>query len=272
MKIINHFIILFFNIRITYSYKPPFYIIPFKNNIKEKYINHLNLGYDKARKILFEEFEDNLIYGEKDSKQKINCEHVWCQKYFKYKEPMKSDLHIMYLANSKLNSHRQDYKFSNIHNNYIFINNNGNIITNNFFNKLISNNLYKKNNTKKIFEPCDKSKGKISRSLAYFNLIYENDCVNEIENVININELVEWNRNHLPNVDEIKRNEMIRNYQNNINPFIKYPVLLELFYNNNFSVYHVLKLSCYSIFSFTISELFKFNYYTKKILVKNSND
>ena len=272
MKFINSFLILFLNIRIIDSYKSSQFILPFKNIIKDKYSNHLKLGYDKSKKILFKEFKNNLIYGEKNKNQNINCEHIWCQKHFSHKEPMKSDLHILYLSNSKLNSHRQDYKFSNINKNYIFINNDGNIINNNFFNKLKSKKLYKKNNTKKIFEPCDKSKGKISRSLAYFNLIYENDFNNNIDKVINIEELIEWNRNHLPNIDEIKRNEIIRNYQYNINPFIKYPILLELIYNDKFSFYYTVKLSTYSIFSFIISDFFKFNYYSKKILLKNSND
>lgn len=272
MKIINHLIILFLNIRITNSYKTPHFISPFKNIFKDIYSKHKSLGYDKAKKILFKEFDDILIYGEKGSKQNINCEHIWCQKHFKYKEPMKSDLHILYLSNSKLNSHRQDYKFSDIHRNYIFINQKGNIINNNFFNKLISNKLYKKNNTKRIFEPCSKSKGKISRSLAYFNLIYEDDYNNNIENVINMKELIEWNRYHLPNIDEIKRNEIIRKYQYNINPFIKYPILLELIYNNKPSFYYICKLSSYTIVSIIISDIFKFNFYSKKILLKNNDD
>lgn len=264
MKLFHHIFLFFLQIKIS---KTHVQFNPIKKLAKNIYSDHIHLGYDNSKKILYKEFKNNLIYGENKHKNNINCEHIWSQKYFKHKEPMKSDLHILYLSNSKLNSHRQDYKFANIHKNYIFINSEGNIIKNNFYHKIISNQLYKKNNYKKIFEPTNKSKGKISRSLAYFNLIYEPNDKN-LKKLIENDNLLEWNRNHLPNIDEIKRNEIIRNYQKNINPFIKYPILIELFYNDKLNYYYIIKLSIYSLFSAALSDLIKINLLAKKNIVK----
>lgn len=259
MKIINSLLIFFLQFKIINSYQNNFK--PIHKITKYKFSSHKKLGYSESKNILFNKLKKNLIYG--DNYYNVNCEHVWCQKYFKYKEPMKSDLHIMFLSDSKLNSHRQDYKFSNIDKNFVFINNKGIIVTNNFFNKLRSNNLYKKNNYKKTFEPCKKSKGKISRSIAYYNTVYNNNTF-EIDKVIDNNNLIEWNRKYLPSLQEIERNEMIRSYQENINPYVKYPILLELSYNNNFSSYNIFKLSIYSIITIILSDFFKFNLFLKK--------
>lgn len=265
MKIFNYLLIFILNFKIMNSYQnitPRKYL---QKIIKNKYSKHKKLGYIESKNILFNNLKKNLIYGNFFDNN-INCEHIWCQKYFNYKEPMKSDLHIMFLSNSKLNSHRQDYKFSNLDKNFIFLNNKGLIIENNFLNKALSFRLYKKNNNKKIFEPPNKSKGKISRSVAYFDNIYNN---NNLHNIIDIEYLIEWNRKFLPNIGEIERNEMINIYQNNINPFIKYPILIELLYNKKFSFYYTVKLSSYTIFTIILSDLIKIKYITKKNIGKD---
>lgn len=262
MKFFNNLIIFFLNFKIINSYQNNKYSYIIKQKLKSKYCDHNILGYKKSRDILFNDLKKTLVYGNNIS-ENINCEHIWCQKYFNYKEPMKSDLHIMFLANSKLNSHRQDYKFSNIYSNFIFLNNKGNKIENNFINNIISFKLYKKNNSKKLFEPNNKSKGKISRSVAYYDLIYNNHNKN-INNIIVKKDLIEWNRKHLPRIEDIERNEMIRTYQKNINPFIKYPFFIELLYNDEFCFFNFYKLSFYSIFTIIISDLFKIKFFLKK--------
>ena len=276
MKILNHLIIFLFKFRILYTFQHIINVNHIRNKIKEKYSLHKNLGYNKSRKILFNQLNDNIIYGHKNSIKNIkqlNCEHIWCQKYFDYKEPMKSDLHIMYISNSKLNSHRQDYKFSDIKSNFVIINNNGTIIDKNIFNQFLNNHLYKKNSKKKIFEPAIKSKGKISRSIAYYHLIYNdiNENINEhekynlnLDKIIDNKYLLEWNRKYLPKIDEIQRNEIIRLNQENINPFIKYPILLEILYNEQINSKYIIKLGFYTIFTIILSDLFKFNYKLKK--------
>ena len=281
MKIINHFIIFFFQFKILHSFQNIINIQKYKSIIKKKYSSHLHIGYTKSRKILFNNINYNLIYinqinniYNKIKINNLNCEHVWCQKYFNYKEPMKSDLHIMFLCYSKINSHRKDYKFSEIKNNYITLNDEGYILNNNYnisisnnINKIFNNNFNtkynKKNNNQKIFEPHDHSKGKVSRSIAYYSSIYNDTYIDEI---IDNKCLIEWNRKYLPRLNEIRRNEIIRLEQKNINPYIKYPVLIELLYNNKINTYYIIKLSIYSIFCILLSDIFRFNYFIKKIL------
>ena len=51
------------------------------------------------------------IYG--DNTENLNVEHVFPQYFFKNdenKKYMKSDLHNLYLCNSKLNRYRQNFK------------------------------------------------------------------------------------------------------------------------------------------------------------------
>ena len=265
MKIINSFFIFIFQFKILNSYQNNINNNFLKKLIKKKYKTHESLGYKKSKQILLNNKDKNIIYGNKNLN--LNCEHIWCQKYFNYKEPMKSDLYNIYLSNSKLNSHRQDYKFCNIDKNFIFINNEGNTVVNNFFNKLNSNKLNKKNNYKKLFEPCNSSKGKITRSIAYFNSIY-NDTKN-LEKIIDYNDMINWNREYLPSFNEIKRNEFIRIHQKNINPFIKYPILVEILYSKKFSPNNFLKLSLYSLITIIISDIIKINYILKKNIVKD---
>lgn len=260
MRFFNTFIIFFLKFNILNSYQHNINSKFFKNIVYKKFNNHRNVGYKKSKEILFENKYDNIIYG-KDTKN-LNCEHIWCQKYFRHKEPMKSDLHIIFLCNSRINSHRQDYKFSTIDKNFLFIDDKGNIVINNFINKLKSDKLNKKNNYKKIFEPSKNSKGKVSRSVAYFNSIY-NDTKN-LNNVIENEDMINWNRKYLPSIKEIKRNEYIRTYQENINPFIKYPILLEIMYSKEFSTSNLFKLSFYTFYTIIISDLFKLNYILKK--------
>ena len=263
MKIINSLIIFIFQFRILNSYQNNINNNYLKKFIKNKYKKHESLGYKKSKEILLNSQDKNILYGNKNLN--LNCEHVWCQKYFKYKEPMKSDMHNIFLSNSKINSHRQDYKFSSIDKNFIFINQDGNAVINNFFNKLNSKSLNKKNNYKKLFEPCNNSKGKITRSIAYFNSIY--DDKKNLEKLINNKDMINWNRKYLPSINEIKRNEFIRVHQKNINPYIKYPILIELVYNDEFSPNYFIKLSLYSIITIIISDLFKINYIIKKNIV-----
>ena len=241
-----------------------------KDDIYNKYSIHKKLNYKNAKKILHNELNDIIIYGNKtnnknndDKKNNINCEHVWCRTYFDNKEPMNSDLHIIYLANSKLNSHRQSYKFDEINTDYILLDECGNKIYNTtLLNSLDCKKLCKKNNKNKVFEPPNISKGKIARSCAYFMLVYP-DYLHYLPKLIDINILLKWNRNYIVDYKEIYKNEMIYVYQKNINPFIKYPILVELFFSNELDILNIYKLSIITIYTIIISLII--NFYIKII-------
>ena len=243
-----------------------------KNEIYNKYSIHKKLNYKNAKKILHSELSDIIIYGNNtyiNKKNNMNCEHIWCRTYFDNKEPMNSDLHIIYLSNSRLNSHRQSYKFDEINielnKNYTKLNN---TLLDDYGNKIYnitgidSKKLCKKNTKNKVFEPPDISKGKIARSCAYFMLVYP-EYLHYLPKLININILLKWNRNYMVDYKEIYKNEMIYTYQYNINPFIKYPVLVELFFSNKLDVLNICKLLIITFFTIIMSLII--NLYIKSI-------
>ena len=244
MGISKIIIFLFLNIKFSNSFiqnKNTFFI---NNFLIKKYGKIKPVGYSNAKKIMKNELNEICIYGENIYKE-VNCEHVWCQKYFKKNEPMKSDLHNIFLSNTKLNSHRQDYKFAYLYKNIIYLDDYGNKT------KYNNRELIKKNNKLRIFEPKNYSKGKISRAIAYFYLFYPKYSY-YIEEVIDINTLLEWNRKFPPCKDEIKRNELINNIQNNYNPFIKYPFLIEIIFNKKINIFHLSNSIIVSIINYPV--------------------
>lgn len=221
----------------------------------EKYGNIKTIGYSNARKNLLNNLNNTLIYGNYCDKEHKNCEHIWCQKYFRKSEPMRSDLHHLYLSNSKLNSHRQDYKFSVIQKNIIYLDDIGNKVN---ISNIIDNKEYiKKNNKKRIFEPKNISKGKISRAVAYFYIFYPKYSHN-LNDIIDTETLIEWNKKYPPNKEEIKRNEKIKRIQNNYNPFIKYPFLIEILFNKKIDVIGTINLFFSSLSNYILYFYYKF--------------
>ena len=203
-----------------------------RNIIKKEVNNNFKkISYVKAKSILHEELSFIDIYG--DKKEKMNVEHVFPQYLFKNDtnyNVMKSDLHNLYLTNSKLNSHRNNYKFEDpynfIDNDLVFLNKKGEKIEtpDNYY--LKSAFYMSKNNKKNIFYPLDYSRGKISRSLAYFAIKY--DYLQELEKVIDINTLLKWNFDDPVSNEEYLKNILCSRYHGVYNPFIL----------NNDLVYH----------------------------------
>jgi endonuclease I len=234
--------------------------------VSSKFSAHKNLGYGNARKILHTELSDIIIYGSKikNNNEIIydkNCEHIWSKNYFEYKEPMISDLHILYLCNSKLNSHRQSYKFNEIKSNYTLLDNNGEKINEkdifiekyNIFNRLnLLNNYCKKDTRKKIFEPPNRSKGKIARACAYFYIVYP-EYSKYLPKLIDKDIMTKWNNKYIVDFKEIYKNELIYFYQRNKNPFIKYPILMNIIFMENMSILEILKLTTVTFFTIIIS-------------------
>lgn len=193
------------------------------------------VSWVKAKEILHNEINNIDIYG--DNLHKKNVEHIFPQMYFKNNEKkniMKSDMHNLLLCSEKLNSYRQHFKFvdpSYLHNltknelsSFNIISSNYNQITD--INELISqkHDVVMVNSKNKLFIPSQKSRGSISRSLAYFSTKY--NFTEELKNVIDINTLIKWNQVHPVNIDEYHKNIVIYKYHNVVNPFIIYPDLI----------------------------------------------
>ncbi len=196
-------------------------------------INHnfISLTYTKARNIMKKELNMIDIYG--DNLEEKNVEHIFPQSLFKNdtnKNIIKSDLHNLYLCNSKLNSQRQNFKYVDPSefiddDNYCFLNLKGEKETT--FHGIYKNNGYLMvlNRKKKVFIPTEYSRGKISRSLAYFSIKY--DYVNKLSDIINFKTLLLWNIKDPVDNEEYLKNILCYKHQNNLNPFILNSDLME---------------------------------------------
>lgn len=230
------FLILFFTMKIIFALNEK--LIKSVNPQKlRKYlsdeINHnfISLTYTKARNIMKKELNMIDIYG--DNLEEKNVEHIFPQSLFKNdtnKNIIKSDLHNLYLCNSKLNSQRQNFKYVDPSefiddDNYCFLNLKGEKETT--FHGIYKNNGYLMvlNRKKKIFIPTEYSRGKISRSLAYFSIKY--DYVNKLSDIINFKTLLLWNIKDPVDNEEYLKNILCYKHQNNLNPFILNSDLME---------------------------------------------
>jgi len=189
-----------------------------KTNENYKYIT-----YPNAQKVL-----RNMpiidIYG--DSKETLNTEHIFPQFGFKNdprKNMMKSDLHNLYLCNSKLNNARQNFKYVNpdtyeISNTDKILDDKGIALDLDY--KLLNKKgaLMISNYKDKTVVPCDQSQGKIARSLAYFAIKY--NYFDKLHTIIDYHTLIEWNLKDPVSNEEYLKNIICYKHQKNLNPFI----------------------------------------------------
>lgn len=234
------------------------------------------ISYTKAKHIMHNNICNMDIYG--DNSQVKNLEHIFPQYSFKNderKKILKSDMHNLYLCNTKLNTYRQNFKYidskdANITNDSLILDRKGEKISS-------PNDLFKKtgylmvsNKKNKIFIPSECSRGKIARSLSYFAIKY--NYLEELKNIIDIKTLLEWNLKDPVDEKEYLKNIMIYKYQNNINPFILEPDLILYCFSDMYDINDtLLKKKRYSIISpmypieHLITEIKEF----EKIQIKN---
>ena len=144
----------------------------------------------------------------------LNCEHTWPQSKFSgrfSKGLQKSDLHHLYPTDSRANSVRGNYEFDNV---------NGTPV--NYENCTASQT----EGHGGAFEPPNDHKGNVARALFYFSVRYDMSINANQERVLR-----EWDKLDPIDAEEINRNEIIFNVQNNRNPFIDFPHLVSLISN-----------------------------------------
>ena len=132
----------------------------------------------------------------------LTAEHIFPQSFTKHYSKANKDMHNIYLTNYYTNNLRSNKKFTH------------------FINENIS---------KKIYIPCNYSRGIIARSLAYMKYTYP---LLNLSNVIDSNIILAWNELYPPTELEFKKNNIIFYYQGNKNIFIEDYKRLELFINN----------------------------------------
>lgn len=196
--------------------------------------HHSAVGYGPAKKFLFGQLhlkkdstgdyyvED--VYCQKvvnsgvgpgnvPDQNKINTEHTWPQSKFVggfSNEMQKSDLHHLFPTDSKANSTRGNYEFSDVS---------------------VNKNLGSDCSTSKsgpsvtqggtnFFEPPTSHKGNVARAIFYFSVRYKVAISQGQEEV-----LKRWNEIDPVDQEEIERNDAIEKIQGNRNPFIDFPSL-----------------------------------------------
>jgi hypothetical protein len=135
----------------------------------------------------------------------LTAEHVFPQSFTKHYSKANKDMHNIYLTNYYTNNLRSNYKFSHA----------------------IDENI-----NKKIYVPCNYSRGIIARSLAYMKYTYP---LLNLSNVLDNDVVILWNELYPPTELEVKKNNIIYKYQGNKNIFIEDYKMLSKFINNNFN-------------------------------------
>lgn len=145
----------------------------------------------------------------------MNTEHSWPQSQGADCEPMQSDLHHLFVTDGPTNSARGNKPFDNIPSP-----------------TLTYTGGSRANSTH--FEPRDAQKGATARAMLYFALRYYNYSVGVGCPSINMSfysgmesVLMGWHRQYAPSNIDRKRNDDVQSFQQNRNPFVDYPELLD---------------------------------------------
>ena len=192
-----------------------------KQKLHELVENHHYLGYDGARDEMYEKIDNvegyvRCVYTGKMVKTNsipdgtiMNTEHTWPQSKFGGGEPTakKSDIFHLFPTDSKSNSRRSSYNFGEVVD--VTWEDGGSL-------------LGKNEAGYTSFEPRDDHKGDVARAIFYFAVRYNMDVPGYEEEVLR-----KWHVADPVDEDEFRRNAEIEERQNNRNPFIDQPELVE---------------------------------------------
>jgi hypothetical protein len=186
----------------------------------------ISLGYDNARDKMFETIDDyggdtvecvyigRKIYATNRTIAQnlgFNTEHTWPQSFFNENEPMKSDLHHLFPTDAVPNNARANYPFGFVVSGITYQNGGSKL------GRDASNNI--------VFEPRDSHKGNAARSIFYFVIRHQN-----WENYLALPQETALRQFHLMDTVDARerlRNERVKQFQNNRNPFADHPELVE---------------------------------------------
>lgn len=195
---------------------------------------HKSIGYDKARIVMFgerdlqqsgnEKFVTDVYCGKKFSFRDaqdvgnmhadVNIEHTWPQSKFtpKFEKGMqKSDMHHLFLTDSKANSQRGNYEFGiagNAHNELTVDN--------------CDNSTLFRGEGGMLFEPPKAHRGNVARALFYFSVRYVMPISKAQEKALRA-----WHVADPIDASEIAKHEIVAGHQNVRNPFVDFPQLVD---------------------------------------------
>ena len=192
---------------------------------------YVTLGYNTARDYMFATIDKYLtndtlecvysgtkiraINRTEAQNQGFNTEHTYPQSFFSSNDPMVSDLFHLYPTLDAPNSCRSNYAFNKVF-----------TITTPSCN-VGGSKLGTDSTNEIVYEPRDKHKGNVARSLFYFCVKYNNVSPGGFMNTKQENRLRLWNYMDTVDANERLRNTRIANYQHVRNPFIDHPELIE---------------------------------------------
>ncbi|VBB18184.1 hypothetical protein YASMINEVIRUS_647 [Yasminevirus sp. GU-2018] len=189
---------------------------------------HKTKRYEKSRVLVTSDigseslyFDENKIITtdeDKNGTKIYNVEHVVPQSFFGGREPMKGDMHHLYPADIEVNGLRGNLKFNELEG-----------VESNAKNIRGKKIDYEKSDTS--FEPPEVSKGNIARAVAYFYVRYPSYRTNLLTKVLSPHLMILWNRYDPVDSSEALRNKNIFGYQNNLNPFILFPKLIDVVFS-----------------------------------------
>ena len=154
------------------------------------------LSRKKAREQIMNMCKTDLYTGEFLHGKCWTLEHIVPQSRFTTKKNI-NDLFNLSAVDSRLNSSRGNKKFGNVSGN---------------------KNIYGCRSSKYLFCPT-MGKGEVSRSVAYMFDLYGYDI--DMEKVIDIDTLLEWNDLYPPTDLEKEKNEIVYEIQNSYNKFVE---------------------------------------------------
>ena len=187
---------------------------------------YISLGYNTARDRMFETVDDyggdtiECIYSGRKiyattrtqaQNQNFDTEHTWPQSFFNENEPMRSDIHHLFPTYSPANNARSSYPFGFVVSNITY-QDGGSKLGRDIYNSI-------------VFEPRDVQKGNTARAIFYFITRYQNH-----ESYLALNQETALRQFHVMdtvNARERTRNDRIKTYQNNRNPFVDHPEFVE---------------------------------------------
>lgn len=144
---------------------------------------------------------------------KYNTEHIVPQSWYGSREPMKGDLHHLFVCSPKCNATRSNYPYED-------------------FSFYVPESPQEKIQnrcgvaTGGRFEPED-GKGAVARAMLYFLLRYPKAIKRSFKRQIDLDLLLNWHQEFDVSLYEKHRNQAIFRIQGNRNPFIDLPELAE---------------------------------------------
>lgn len=186
----------------------------------------ITLGYNTARDRMFETVDDyggdtiECVYiGRKihattrteAQNQNFNTEHTWPQSFFNSNDPMVSDLHHLFPTDAEPNNRRANYAFGFVVSGITYQDGGSKL------GRDVNNNI--------VFEPRDQHKGNAARSIFYFVIRHQNwgtYLAQSQETALRQFHLIDT-----VDARERLRNDRVKQFQNNRNPFCDHPEFVE---------------------------------------------